>query len=1557
MHGARTGVGRYNEDEYEWRRVDANGRQRRAEATAGGGRRFASPSLTSDLASALGRGDAAAARVLLGRLPSTILPPPRDGRWVQTPPASRVVHEAVRGDEGAFAVAFVEGSPQKKRISSVDLLKTLRSCGCDMDLPDADGRTPLWIAVDRGDADAVRFLVRECEGDVDVDARDLGGWAPLHAAAEGQRAEIAKILARDGRADMNAMDHHGWTALHAAAEKGRLDVVRHLRELGAEVDVPNDEGRTALHTVARAAWNRALANALREDCCGALEAVDFLAGPLCNADVNATDDSGDTPLLAAARSDNFEVIRYLHDQCGAGVSVASHYGYTPLHSAAGQGILELARYVVERGADPRARTADGSTPLHEIMGCITTCESDLLEYISVARFLAGEECHSIARQNGREGCADVNARDDEGLTPMLILLRDGTRQEELMIQFFQCLVNDLGADVAGVADVQGNTALHFVAMRVRYGCVPEKVIDDILNVDGVQIDARNAKGMTPLHCGIHMDKLVLYLHGRGAAVNTVDNEGQTPLHAAVASGSLETVKIVVERCGADLDCADHNGLSPLRMAELYTRRSPELPRNKGWMSDKDIRDTWGAIDKYLRDAGASSFPMWWTPTNLVGAALSNSSLHALESFANGGRGTTVSRPHVASVVYAQRVLEAASVYKLDIKTQLEGLIAQCDLSGAVQLLTKTRAEMAARKTSQSGGGTRHSFSQGGETGRGEEGQESISVSAGENAGVCPLCFGELHDDNHERQEQQLQEEDAEGEDQSKKDEEEKNAGVKVAAASKSYLVSCPNHHAIHAGCLSDLFLGGNFRCPICRERMPVAAAVDVRSLAAVLQREETAPPGRGMEILLPPRRPHTIANTMDMVERRARGLRDDEVGAVDGDNGADKRLPLSREFLVRARDELLRAGLIDGAILVRGPVALRSYFLPLRQAFGIVDDIQNATVGVKTEEGPTYDQAGETVDIATRPRVGIGHGLLDPQVQQTMLTGELTRIKQVRGLVQTQLGQLRVKITDEEKEGGFMENNGGLRRMQAVMRKRRAKKDRRQRGLASNAADIVNASGGCSALAPLALGRRELSEQSKEALATLKKGGSDGSYGEAVTADVSRGHRYLELVAPLMEPAMPQKKKADPKSKTALYQAVANGDVDSAARHLRRGQISSRLHENKNAAVIGTTEKGSGAVLCEGHASFCKSGKDTKNQRKQQAILRRQLATQHAAVALGHPVCCFCKSMVESASLKPPQPADDSGIVSVSLAAESLAEQHASCVNGHIMHASCFMELVAFAQPCPACNEPLVAPPVVKRTEGENDCCAGGDRGDVVGGTEDNARLDARLDFMALCGLRFDDEDEYGQLLREEAADGGEFGGGDPLSDLRGCPGCKQGPLYNENCFDLNTHHGECQKCQLRLCSREELDRMVADRLAARRADHKKRSKESMGTEAEEERELSVIEAVPDCLACLSQGIKSKVWYNGCMGCGMAFSSLSWDSLPPYESPLEMYEGGGCGKTVTLVPRRRAFLERVRRERRAARSVAILTEQLIDDVVALLHEERALADERRRKLDVVCNQK
>jgi ankyrin repeat protein len=77
---------------------------------------------------------------------------------------------------------YGQNAVHKAADRSVDILDVLYLAGTNLDLPDADGMTPLMYAAKSGRIDLVRYLV---EHGANVRASDSSGKGPLHWSAVG----------------------------------------------------------------------------------------------------------------------------------------------------------------------------------------------------------------------------------------------------------------------------------------------------------------------------------------------------------------------------------------------------------------------------------------------------------------------------------------------------------------------------------------------------------------------------------------------------------------------------------------------------------------------------------------------------------------------------------------------------------------------------------------------------------------------------------------------------------------------------------------------------------------------------------------------------------------------------------------------------------------------------------------------------------------------------------------------------------------------------------------------------------------------------------------------------------------------------------------------------------------------------------------------------------------------------------------------------------------------------------------------------------------------------
>ncbi|KAJ8612585.1 hypothetical protein CTAYLR_009802 [Chrysophaeum taylorii] len=180
---------------------------------------------------------------------------------------------------------------------------------------------------------------------VGLDDLDEEGFAPLHLAAYHGKVKGVRELLRRGAAPgipCTAPDFAGATPLHLAARRCDEAVVVALLEAGAPADAVDARRFTPFSACAS---SRAC-----EDAPGASRRV-LAALPRTDA-----------ALYAAANAGLTETTRHLvvHLRLDPNARVD---GATPLHAAAERGFADILEVLLEAGARPNARDANGATPL------------------------------------------------------------------------------------------------------------------------------------------------------------------------------------------------------------------------------------------------------------------------------------------------------------------------------------------------------------------------------------------------------------------------------------------------------------------------------------------------------------------------------------------------------------------------------------------------------------------------------------------------------------------------------------------------------------------------------------------------------------------------------------------------------------------------------------------------------------------------------------------------------------------------------------------------------------------------------------------------------------------------------------------------------------------------------------------------------------------------------------------------------------------------------------------------------------------------------------------
>jgi ankyrin repeat protein len=213
------------------------------------------------------------------------------------------------------------------------MVNMLLSGGANVNIQDANGHTALYFAKIRKND---RLMARLIEGGADptnlyrVEYPQLS--ALMAAIIENNVGVAEAIIESKYMGDVNQTDHVGWTTLMCASYIGSLELVHALLSKGANPNIQNDNGDTALmiassklvlHTNFIPVMNALIAGGANLNIqningitalmaaveIGDVEYVRVLLR--AGADVNLRDEDGDTAEMIAVRERHFDIVNLL----------------------------------------------------------------------------------------------------------------------------------------------------------------------------------------------------------------------------------------------------------------------------------------------------------------------------------------------------------------------------------------------------------------------------------------------------------------------------------------------------------------------------------------------------------------------------------------------------------------------------------------------------------------------------------------------------------------------------------------------------------------------------------------------------------------------------------------------------------------------------------------------------------------------------------------------------------------------------------------------------------------------------------------------------------------------------------------------------------------------------------------------------------------------------------------------------------------------------------------------------------------------------------------------
>src|SRR5580700_5694058 len=250
-----------------------------------------------------------------------------EGRTPVAPQPGQAAEEFASGWFTPLMFAAREGDVESARL--------LVAAGADVNAPASDGKDALGLAIFNGNYELAEFLI---DNKARVNKADTQGFTPLFWAVDRRNMETApnfpwmvtadplplikKLL--EAGADPNALINNTprarmragsprivfATALMRAAFSGDLELVKLLLAKGADPAAVSKDNETVLEAAAALGFIQGYSNG--RSAAERLDVIKLLVD--LGADVNAADDYGITPLMAAANMGEVSIIQFLVDR-------------------------------------------------------------------------------------------------------------------------------------------------------------------------------------------------------------------------------------------------------------------------------------------------------------------------------------------------------------------------------------------------------------------------------------------------------------------------------------------------------------------------------------------------------------------------------------------------------------------------------------------------------------------------------------------------------------------------------------------------------------------------------------------------------------------------------------------------------------------------------------------------------------------------------------------------------------------------------------------------------------------------------------------------------------------------------------------------------------------------------------------------------------------------------------------------------------------------------------------------------------------------------------------
>jgi ankyrin repeat protein len=241
------------------------------------------------------------------------------------------------------------------RDGMLQFLRRLLEAGAEVNVLDNQGYSALHWAVWQNDPKPIDVLVAVPQVDINIRIKGsndvFSGESPLMIAARVGNVETVTTLITAG-ADVNMLNDRGDTALHVAMQPDRVAVIGALLDNGMDVDLLGEDEDP----------DRRLSAVMLASLHGYVDILDIVLKHNPNVNLRSHD-GGKTALLFGVQSENIDAVKLLLAQKTIEVDPPESGGWTPLIYAASLGMTEIVSDLLAHGANLNRQNIWGTTAI------------------------------------------------------------------------------------------------------------------------------------------------------------------------------------------------------------------------------------------------------------------------------------------------------------------------------------------------------------------------------------------------------------------------------------------------------------------------------------------------------------------------------------------------------------------------------------------------------------------------------------------------------------------------------------------------------------------------------------------------------------------------------------------------------------------------------------------------------------------------------------------------------------------------------------------------------------------------------------------------------------------------------------------------------------------------------------------------------------------------------------------------------------------------------------------------------------------------------------------